>query len=85
MIINDFYYIESVEEKHILMGLSPSSKFILYLLKHHGPLKLKELLKKTLMPKRTVEYALKTLIELNFIKKSKDIKDKRISIFEVII
>ena len=85
MITNDFYYIDSMEEKRNLMGLSPSSKFILYLLKHQGPLCLKGILKKTLISKRTVEYALKTLKESNFIKKSKDLKDKRVSIFEIII
>jgi DNA-binding MarR family transcriptional regulator len=68
-----------------LYSLSPSSKFILYLLKQRGPLSQMEILRKTLLPKRTVAYALKKLLENNFIKKFKNISDKRVSIFEIII
>jgi DNA-binding MarR family transcriptional regulator len=68
-----------------LYSLSPSSKFILYLLKQWGPLTQTEILKKTLLPKRTVAYALKKLQENRFIKKSKDSADKRVSIFEILI
>jgi DNA-binding MarR family transcriptional regulator len=44
-----------------------------------------EILKKTLLPKRTVAYALKKLQENNFIRKFKDKVDKRVSIFEILI
>lgn len=85
MIVEDLYSISNYDEKNTLISLSPSSKFILYLLKQRGPLKEKEIIKKTLLPKRTVAYALKRLQENNFIKKSKGLRDKRLSIFESLI
>lgn len=85
MIVEDKYSVSNSEEKTSLYSLSPSSKFILYLLKQRGPLNQTEILKKSLLPKRTVAYALKKLQENNFIKKSKDISDKRVSIFEILI
>jgi DNA-binding MarR family transcriptional regulator len=85
MIVEDKYFVSSYEEKQNLVALSPSSKFILYILKQRGPLSQSEILKKTLLPKRTVAYSLKKLQESHFIKKSKDNKDKRVSIFEILI
>ncbi|MFX1364572.1 MAG: MarR family transcriptional regulator [Promethearchaeota archaeon] len=85
MIIEDFYSVNNYKEKMNLIALSPSSKFVLYILKQRGPLKEKEIIKKTLLPKRTIAYALKKLQEMNFIRKSKDIYDKRVSIFESLI
>lgn len=85
MIVEDKYSVSNYEEKINLYSLSPSSKFILYLLKQRGPLNQMEILKKNLLPKRTVAYALKKLQENNFIKKYKDNSDKRVSIFEILI
>ena len=85
MIVEDKYYVSSYEERMNLFSLSPSSKFILYILKQIGPLNQREILKKTLLPKRTVAYSLKKLQLNNFVKKSKDEKDKRVSIFELLI
>ena len=85
MIVEDKYYVSNFEEKTNLYSLSPSSKFILYLLKQRGSLNQMEILKKTLLPKRTVAYALKKLQENNFIRKFKDKIDKRVSIFEILI
>ncbi|MHA2392413.1 MAG: MarR family transcriptional regulator [Promethearchaeota archaeon] len=85
MIVEDRYYVSNYEEKINLYSLSPSSKFILYLLKQRGPLTQMEILSKTLLPKRTVAYALKKLQDNNFISKSKDVADKRVSIFEILI
>ena len=45
------------------------SKFILYILKHSGILSRKELIKKTLMPTRTVGFALKKLLKKKIIHK----------------
>ena len=84
MIVNDNYYITDYSEWKKLTSLSPSSKFILYILKQVGPLNQKEIVQKTLLPKRTTAYSLKKLQEESFIKKTKDQKDKRVSIFEVI-
>lgn len=85
MIVEDKYYVSNFEEKTNLFSLSPSSKFILYLLKQRGSLNQREILRKTLLPKRTVAYALKKLQENNFIRKFKDKIDKRVSIFEILI
>ncbi len=85
MIVEDKYYVSNFEEKNNLYSLSPSSKFILYLLKQSGALNQMEILRKTLLPKRTVAYALKKLQENNFIRKFKDKIDKRVSIFEILI
>jgi len=85
MIVEDKYFIGEYEQKIDLFSLSPSSKFILYLLKQRGPLKQQEIIQKTLLPKRTTAYALKKLQEKNFIKKSKDLIDKRVSIFEITV
>ncbi|MFW9867252.1 MAG: MarR family transcriptional regulator [Candidatus Thorarchaeota archaeon] len=85
MIVEDIYYVSDYEEKVSLYSLSPSSKFILYLLKQRGSLTQMEILRKTLLPKRTVAYALKKLQENHFIRKYKDTTDKRVSIFEILI
>ena len=85
MIVEDKYFVSNYEERRKLISLSPSSKFILYILKQRGSLKQSEILHSTLLPKRTVAYSLKRLQDNNFIKKYKDKKDKRISIFESLI
>jgi len=85
MIIEDKYFVSTYEERQSLVSLSPSSKFILYILKQRGPQTQSEILKKTLLPKRTVAYSLKKLQESHFIRKIKDKKDKRVSIFEILI
>ena len=85
MIVADKYTVTSYQEQKDLFSLSPSSKFILYILKQRGPLNQKEILEKTLLPKRTVAYSLKKLQDRNFIRRYKDNKDKRVSIFEIII
>lgn len=85
MIVEDKYVVSNYEEMNTLISLPPSSKFILYLLKQNGPLSKGEILNKSLLPKRTVAYALSVLQEKSFIKKLKDTKDKRISIFEILI
>jgi len=85
MIVEDKYYVSNYEEKQALISLSPSSKFILYILKQRGPLSQKEILQKTLLPKRTAAYSLRKLLDYHFIKKNKNRKDKRISIFEILI
>ncbi|MFX1409942.1 MAG: MarR family transcriptional regulator [Promethearchaeota archaeon] len=85
MIVEDKYYVSDYKTQQELFSLSPSSKFILYILKQRGPLNQKQILKKTLLPKRTVAYSLKKLQEYGFIRKYKDLKDKRVSFFEILI
>ena len=52
-----------------IMKLPPSAKFILYLIKLRGPLNRKRIIEETLMPDRTVGFALKMLMDKNFIHK----------------
>ncbi|MFX0027775.1 MAG: MarR family transcriptional regulator [Candidatus Hermodarchaeota archaeon] len=85
MIGNGIYSIEDYSSQQKLLSLSPSGKFILYLLKRRGPLTQKDIIKKTLLPKRTVTYSLKKLQEANFIKKLSDNKDKRLRFYEILI
>jgi DNA-binding MarR family transcriptional regulator len=85
MIVENKYFVSNYEEQRDLISLSPSSKFIMYVLKQKGPLNQKQILNTTLLPKRTVAYALKKLQDYKFIKKLKDKDDKRVSIFEVLI
>ncbi|MFX1455931.1 MAG: MarR family transcriptional regulator [Promethearchaeota archaeon] len=85
MIVNDMYSIQDYSSHEKLLSLPPSSKFILYLLKRGGPLTQKDIIKKTLLPKRTVVYSLRKLYEENFIKKLPDNKDKRVKFYEILI
>ena len=85
MIVNDLYSVDNYNCKTKLMSLSPSGKFILYVIKQRGPLQQKEILEKTLLPKRTVAYSLKKLLEEKFIAQFTDRRDKRVRIYESVI
>ena len=85
MIVENKYVEPTYERKANLISLSPSSKFLLYVLKQNGPLKQKEIIRKTLLSKRTISYCLKRLQEEGFIKKYSDPKDKRIKFYEILI
>lgn len=64
----DVYRAPFYQEREI-MRLPPSAKFILYLLKLKGPMNRKRIIKETLMPDRTVGFALKLLLDKNLISK----------------
>lgn len=85
MIVENKYVVSTYERKANLISLSPSSKFLLYVLKQNGPLNQKEIIRKTLLSKRTISYCLKRLQEECFIKKYPDPKDKRIKFYEILI
>ncbi|MFX1479693.1 MAG: MarR family transcriptional regulator [Promethearchaeota archaeon] len=85
MLGNDMYAISDYPNHQKLISLPPSCKFILYILKRIGPLTQKDIIKKSLLPKRTVVFSLKKLLEVNFIKKYADTKDKRIRYYEILI
>ena len=85
MIVNDLYSVDSYSRRSSLVSLSPSGKFILYIIKQRGPLAQKDILDKTLLPKRTVAYSLKKLLEEHFITQYTDTKDKRIKYYEALI
>ena len=79
------YALRDYASRQRLNSLPPSSKFILYILKRTGPLSQKEIIKKSLLPKRTVVFSLRKLFEENFIRKFSDNKDKRIRFYEILI
>ena len=83
MIVEDKYYVSNYEEKQTLISLSPSSKFILYILKQRGPLSQKEILQKTLLPKRTAAYSLRKLLDYHVIKKKKNRKSILINFLRI--
>ena len=56
-------------KRRIIMKLPPSTKFIIYLLRIKGPMNRKQIIRETMMPDRTVGYALKLLLENNLIQK----------------
>ncbi|TFG05530.1 MAG: hypothetical protein EU536_01445 [Promethearchaeota archaeon] len=51
------------------MKLPPSAKFIVYLLKFKGSMNRKSIIQETMMPDRTVGFALKLLLEKSLIHK----------------
>ena len=55
--------------KREIFGLPPSAKFILFLLRTKGPLNRKQIIQETLMPERTVGFAMKKLLEKSLIQK----------------
>ena len=62
-------YSPSFNFHRIIMKLPPSAKFVMYLLKLKGALNRKKIIQQTIMPDRTVGFALKLLLELNLIRK----------------
>jgi len=60
---NSFY------QRREIFKLPPSAKFILFLLKLKGPLNRKRIIQETIMPDRTVGFALKKLLMKNLIQK----------------
>jgi len=85
MIRSEMYALRDYESRVRLNSLPPSSKFILYILKRTGPLNQRQIIKKSLLPKRTVVFSLKKLSEENFIRKYGDNKDKRVRFYEILI
>ncbi|MHA1265488.1 MAG: hypothetical protein ACTSRS_09660 [Candidatus Helarchaeota archaeon] len=68
MIETDVYKLPFFQQREI-MKLPPSAKFILYLLKHKGAMNRKRIIQETMMPDRTVGFALKLLLEKRIIQK----------------
>jgi len=71
---DQFKFGSQVEENYLpyylkreISSLPPSAKFIIYLLKNKGVMNRKEIILNTLMPDRTVGFALKLLKEKNLI------------------
>ena len=60
-----------------LVKLSPSAKYVFSTLEHHGTSTQSELVEQTLLPKRTVQYALDRLGQKGLLEKTVDASDAR--------
>ena len=85
MIRSEMYALRDYSSRERLNSLPPSCKYILYILKRTGPLNQQNIIKRSLLPKRTVVFSLKKLSEEDFIRKFVDSKDKRVRIYEILI
>ena len=67
-------------QKRLIMKLPPSAKFIMYLLKFRGSMNRKRIIQETMMPDRTVGFALKLLLEKNLIRKEDPSLNQKVSV-----
>ncbi|NVM55737.1 MAG: hypothetical protein HWN66_18705 [Candidatus Helarchaeota archaeon] len=70
MIETTVYQLPFYKQREI-MKLPPSAKFILFLLKLKGSMNRKRIIQETMMPDRTVGFALKLLLDKNLIEKER--------------
>ena len=61
--------------QHEVMRLGPSAKFVMYLLRQKGPMSRKRIISETMMPDRTVGFALKVLLQKGLIEKMNSFPD----------
>ncbi len=67
-----------------LQNLPPSAKLVLKILEYEGALSQKELIKKTMLPPRTVRHALKLLINKGFVRERPALlRDARQKIYQI--
>ena len=66
-----------------LFNMPPSSKLLLKILEYEGSMTQKELVKKTLLPDRTVRLAMSHLLEKGYVKKKISVRDSRQRIYEI--
>jgi NAD+ kinase len=66
-----------------LFRMPPSSKLLLKILEYEGSMSQKELVKKTMLPDRTVRLAMSHLLEKGYVKKKVSIRDSRQKIYEI--
>ena len=67
-----------------LFNMPPSSKLLLKILEYEGgSMSQKELVKKTMLPERTVRLAMSHLLEKGYVKKKVSIRDSRQKIYEI--
>lgn len=66
-----------------LLKMPPSSKLLLKTLEYEGTITHKELIRKTLLPSRTIRLALRQLLDKGYIKKKISNRDSRQKIYEI--
>ena len=67
-----------------LLDLSPSAKLVFTVLEHEEPLTQKQIIEETLLPPRTVRYALTQLKEIEKISESFHFGDARQNHYEIV-
>jgi len=65
-------------------NLPPSAKLVYKILEYEGPLTLRELRYKSMLPPRTLRYALGKLLSIGLVKRGSLDKDARISVYSII-
>jgi DNA-binding MarR family transcriptional regulator len=70
---------ETGEQK--LMDLPPSAKLVFWVIDREGPVTQKRIAEETLLPKRTVRYALGRLTEINVITEERNLTDARQTLY----
>jgi len=65
-----------------LADLPPSAKLVYYVIRHEGPLTQKAIADESLLPPRTVRYAINRLEDVNAITKRVNIIDARQRLYE---
>jgi|TARA_B110000014_G_scaffold250379_1_gene226547 NAD+ kinase len=66
-----------------LLNMPPSSKLLLKILEYEGSMTQKELTTKTMLPDRTVRFAMSHLLEKGYVKRKVSIRDSRQKIYEI--
>jgi len=76
--------IKKIEISREIAKMPPSAKFVLKVLEEEGPLTLRALVKKTMLPTRTVQHALSILIRSGLVTKTPNLRDVRQDLYRVI-
>ena len=66
-----------------LIKMPPSAKLVMKVLEYEGPLTQRDIVKKTLLPPRTVRYALSILLRKGIISKVTNLRDARQSLYYI--
>ncbi|MFQ5832099.1 MAG: MarR family transcriptional regulator [Candidatus Thorarchaeota archaeon] len=66
------------------LALPPSAKFLYVLLKNRRRMSRQDLISRTFLPPRTVNYGLSRLKDLGLIRESEDGEDKRRTVYELV-
>lgn len=68
--------------RQVLADLPPSGKLVYYVIRREGPLTQKAIADESLLPPRTVRYAINRLEDIDVITKQVNIRDARQSLYE---
>ncbi len=75
--------IRKIEISREIAKMPPSAKFVLKVLEGEGPLTLKAIVKRTMLPTRTVQHALSILMKKGLVIKTPNLRDVRQDLYRV--